>query len=88
MLAQFGFDAYGLDGSETAIEQANKLVQSTFEKLSAEGDEGSKGRVTFVVGDFFRSDWKTTVGLAEEDTFDVIYDYTVRLLEFLFKRRC
>jgi SAM-dependent methyltransferase len=81
MLAQFGYDAYGLDGSETAIQEANKLVQEQFEQLPAEGHEGSKGRVSFMTGDFFRSDWLDTAGLAQEDTFDLIYDYTVYLVE-------
>jgi methyl halide transferase len=39
-----------------------------------------RGTVTWVTGDFFENTWLSDAGLETDTTFDLIYDYTVRLL--------
>lgn len=83
MLALHGFDVYGLDvsatgvaiargyaGKELAAPQAHNFGQHW---SSAESEERTIGKITFVEGDFFQAGWEP------EAPFDLIYDYTVRL---------
>ncbi|CAG8979066.1 hypothetical protein HYALB_00000195 [Hymenoscyphus albidus] len=74
LFSAYGYDAYGLDVSETALEAAKETERRM------EGDETyeikgvEKGSVNWIVGDFFTNDfWKDVEG---EGTFDLIYDYT------------
>jgi methyl halide transferase len=77
LFASFGYDAVGLDGSQTAIEKAKELALEETDKYPLQPGIESRGDVTFVVGDFFKNDW--VKGSSESDSkFDVIYDYTVR----------
>jgi len=62
VLAELGYEAWGLEGSSTAVKICREAV-------------GEKERVGFVVGDFFETGWQGECGGGD---FDLIYDYTVR----------
>lgn len=93
-LASLGYDTFGLDGSENAILAARKLEA---EEISCESDAYrlrdplvGKGKIQFIVGDFFHEDFLTaitstttthgdsndTVPPTTEEKFDLIFDYT------------
>lgn len=90
LLALHGFDAYGLEISQTAVAEAEKYaaaeVKSPSDYNYASADCSSRrhdpGKVKFVEGDFFGSDWDSRLGDAN-GKFDLIYDYTVRSIRFL-----
>lgn len=84
-LALHGFDAYGLEISETAVSEAGEFAEKeltspqecNFGKAWKENPgvfQPGKGKAQFVEGDFFDAAWLE--GLDVEQ-FDVIYDYTV-----------
>lgn len=88
MLALHGFDAVGLEISDKAIDSARAYAEAELSRPSAynfAGEDcenrrsaGQPGTVTFVAGDFFRTDWEDTCFTTRDDRgFDVIYDYTV-----------
>ncbi|KAJ5300805.1 uncharacterized protein N7443_005807 [Penicillium atrosanguineum] len=82
MLALHGFDAYGLEISETAVKEAEAyaLAQikspSAYHFRSGEHRQGSRGSATFLKGDFFSSDWAFTEDIGGSTKFDLAYDYT------------
>lgn len=77
LLSAFGYDAYGLDISEKALEFAlenEKEAESQDLYKTREGVE--RGNVTWLSGDFFTNEVFEDI----EDFgkgFDIIYDYTV-----------
>jgi SAM-dependent methyltransferase len=79
LLSAFGYDAYGLEISESALVEAKKtqeLVEG--EDLYKIRDESAgKGKVTWLAGDFFKVD--ALKGLEGDGKFDLLYDYTVSL---------
>ena len=76
LLASFGYDAYGLEVSETAVQKCTEEQKASGHKYpSREGSEGG-GRISFVHGDFFGDDWVKHV--QGGGVFDLIYDYTVK----------
>jgi len=95
MLALHGFDAWGLEISETAVATAKRYGSEQMQNPSPEnfgkGEDGSTmgpGAVGFVVGDFFAKNWEAKMP-DHRKKFDLIYDYTVRrssiyVLECLF----
>jgi SAM-dependent methyltransferase len=74
LLSSWGYDAYGLDISEKALENARKTEKENAGQGVYEG-KGEKGSVTWVSGDFFKDDFLQKVGGNRK--FDFIYDYTV-----------
>jgi len=70
MLAEHGFDTYGIDFSQTAIEAAEKHASI---HLDPQGSTATL--VHFVKADFFRSDWIESLPI-EGRQFDLVYDYT------------
>ena len=84
LLSSFGYDAYGLELSETALKRALEEQEKNAHKYAARDPKVGKGAVQFLNGDFFDSTtWKqggSSVGekLAQKGTFDLIFDYTVR----------
>jgi hypothetical protein len=86
MLALHGFDAYGLEISSSAVAAAEafasaELRQPAAHNFGAEADvRESLGRVTFLQGDFFRKDWETNSLPNDRLKFDLIYDYTVKIV--------
>mgnify|MGYP002718706704 CR=1 FL=1 len=89
MLALHGFDAYGLEISETAVKKAETYAAAELENPSAYHFGGetnrpdSAGSVTFFQGDFFSSKWDYEGGIEETTRFDVAYDYTVSRFIFI-----
>lgn len=93
-LASLGYDTFGLDGSENAILAARKLEaeESSFESDAYRLRDPlvGKGKIQFIVGDFFREDFlaaitstttthgdsNDTVPPATDEKFDLIFDYT------------
>ncbi|KZF23609.1 thiopurine S-methyltransferase family protein [Xylona heveae TC161] len=85
MLALHGFDAYGLEISETAVATANRYASAELQNPQDYnfGPENSiisqpdgVGRVTFFQGDFFKSDWSDPLTNNGAEKFDLVYDYT------------
>ena len=76
LLSAWGYDAYGLDFSETALDAA-KANEKEFDGkgVYATREGVKKGKVAWVSGDFFKDDFLNIV--EGEKTFDLIYDYTV-----------
>ena len=73
LFASFGFDAYGLEVSDSAVKRCKEEQEINGHKYPLQNDS-SAGNVQFLNGDFFGDAWAQDVGL---DSFDVIYDYTV-----------
>jgi hypothetical protein len=84
MLALHGFDAYGLEVSQKAVDTANayaqkELAQPCEYNFSSDREawpDGRRGNVKFVRGDFFRNDWEDSCISDGLRGFDLIYDYT------------
>lgn len=76
LLASYGYDAYGADVSQTAIDACNELDQNQAEDTTkypiADGSIG-RGSRNFLLADFFNDDLTSHTGGSK---FDVIYDYT------------
>lgn len=71
-LASLGYDTFGLDGSENAILAARKLEA---EEISCGSDAYrlrdplvGKGKVQFIIGDFFREDFLTAISTTTTTT--------------------
>lgn len=93
MLALHGFDAYGLEISSTAVRTAEEYAKEQLKEPAEyhfgirtkdkdkETMTANRGKIAFVQGDFFQSDWETkTEDVSSRATkFDLIYDYTVSL---------
>ncbi|EFQ97922.1 hypothetical protein MGYG_00959 [Nannizzia gypsea CBS 118893] len=75
LLASFGYDAYGLEYSTTALEECQKEAAKYGDSVKPRDEEVGSGKVVFLQGDFFKDDWLKKAGL-EEGGFDLIYDYT------------
>ena len=76
LLASFGYHAFGLEVSETAVKRCYEEQKINGHKYPARYDYAGSGSVTFIVGDFFSLDWLEKLNRAA----DLIYDYTVGLL--------
>ncbi|KAK4219171.1 thiol methyltransferase [Rhypophila decipiens] len=83
LLSRLGYDAYGLDFSEKALQEARvneQLLAKEEEEHGQQQDEESRiepGNVTWVAGDFF--DPKVLGGVVENGgnlKFDLVFDYT------------
>ncbi|TAQ83924.1 hypothetical protein B7494_g7752 [Chlorociboria aeruginascens] len=74
VFASFGYDAWGLEVSETAIKACEELEKETrqADEYQVKNRDVGKGAVNFIHGDFYGTEWQ---GQAS-DRFDVIYDYT------------
>ena len=76
LLASFGYDAFGLEVSETAVKRAYEEKEIHGDKYPPR-DDGGSGNVTFMHGDFFGTDWMHNI--EGDGKVDLIYDYTVKL---------
>jgi methyl halide transferase len=78
LLASWGYDAYGLEISKHAVDEANAYLKHWKENTS-EGEYNvekiGKGNVRCLLGDYFDDAWVRDAGSVEG--FDVIYDHTV-----------
>jgi SAM-dependent methyltransferase len=76
LLKSFGYDAFGLEYSETAVKACHKFKEEHGNEYQTYDADLGDGTAQFVVGDFFQDDWLAgTAG--PENQFDLIYDYTV-----------
>ncbi|KAI9661397.1 MAG: hypothetical protein M1831_003130 [Alyxoria varia] len=75
LLASYGYDAYGLDVSESAIQACEAFARTEFASYPIADPEYGRGSYDFVCGDFFKSDWLQSSGI-DDSGFDLIYDYT------------
>lgn len=73
LLASFGYDAYGLEASEKAVELCVQEQKTNGQKYPAKDESAGSGSATFLQGDFFSDGW---AGKIRETGFDLIYDYT------------
>lgn len=75
LLASFGYDAFGLEASKTAVERCYEEQRINGDKYPVRDKNAGAGSVKFIFGDFFGADW---VGNLEGDgKLDLVYDYTV-----------
>jgi hypothetical protein len=78
LLSSWGYDAYGLDVSQKALEGARQTEKEAEGQDIYKTKEGvQKGDVTWLSGDFFKNEFLKNV--EGEPNFDLIYDYTVCL---------
>lgn len=77
LFASFGFDAYGLDISESAVNMCREEQERNAHKYPVQDRSVGAGKVEFLVGDFFSDAWNRHIGIG---AFDVIYDYTVSII--------
>lgn len=82
LLASFGYDAYGLEYSATAVEECYKMAQKVKGSITARDAEVGFGNYTFLQGDFLTDDWLKKAEMPGR-RFDLIYDYTVSRADLL-----
>lgn len=80
LLASWGYDAYGLEISKHAVDEANAYLKSPREAAleevySIKDEHVGKGSVQCLLGDYFDDAWVREAGGTEG--FDIIYDHTV-----------
>ncbi|KAJ9326896.1 hypothetical protein DTO027B5_4722 [Paecilomyces variotii] len=83
-LTLHGFDTYGLEVSNKAVETAREYAKSELAKpiehnygeKSSEWPLDHAGKAEFVQGDFFQRDWEAACASDGVRGFDLIYDYT------------
>ncbi|KAK5168209.1 uncharacterized protein LTR77_006778 [Saxophila tyrrhenica] len=79
LFASYGFDAYGLDVSATAIKAAEELLreQDKEQIFPVQHVQAGRGEPKFIEADFFKDDFLSEIGVSKSDgPFDLIYDYT------------
>ena len=78
LLASFGYDAYGLEISETAVKRCKEEQEKNGHKFSIQDEAKGAGSINFIHGDFFANKPIRSTHAIETETFELIYDYTVR----------
>jgi methyl halide transferase len=76
LLKSFGYEAVGLEYSETAVKACHKFEEEHGNEYQTCDADLGDGTARFVVGDFFQDDWLAETA-GPENQFDLIYDYTV-----------
>ncbi|KAA8628682.1 hypothetical protein SMACR_04109 [Sordaria macrospora] len=87
MLALHGYDTYGLDVSEKAVETAREYAANELRDPSAYNfkdastltcspERATCGTANFLVGNFFEREWESLLATKDGHKFDLIYDYT------------
>ena len=77
LLASFGYDAYGLEISETAVKRCKEEQEKNGHKFSIQDNAKGGGSINFIHGDFFVSKPIQLGDASELKSFELIYDYTV-----------
>ena len=77
LLASHGYEAYGLEISDKAVEKCLEEKKTNGHTYSSNAHSDGAGTSTFLKGDFFASEWNNVVS---SGTFDLIYDYTVSVI--------
>ncbi|KAI9778444.1 MAG: hypothetical protein M1839_008090 [Geoglossum umbratile] len=75
LLASFGYDAYGLDISESAVKLCEEFAREHGGEYKARDEAVGVGRVRFLAGDFFGTEWEGEVEGGAK--FELLYEYTV-----------
>ncbi|KAL9028751.1 MAG: hypothetical protein Q9196_002919 [Gyalolechia fulgens] len=75
LLASYGYDAYGLEVSEKAVQRCVEEQKTNGHKYPVKDEAAGAGSCTFLKGDFFDSAWSKAT--TAEGTFEFIYDYTL-----------
>ncbi|OCK73195.1 thiol methyltransferase [Lepidopterella palustris CBS 459.81] len=82
MLALHGFEAYGLEISQTAVATARRYADAQMKEPSAynfwtssDKERVPAGEVTILEGDYFKDNWLEGIK-GEHKNFDAVYDYT------------
>lgn len=57
LLASFGYDAYGLECSATAVDACKKEEKENHSPYRVRDEKVGKGKIIFVQGDFFDDTW-------------------------------
>ena len=73
LFSSYGYDAYGLDVSQLAVDRATTLSQESSVLSKYPSKLNGRGEVTFLLADFFNDDFLSQIG---GGGFDIIYDYT------------
>lgn len=78
LFASYGYDAYGLDASQTAIAAAHELAkeQDKNQSFPLQNVENGRGEGHFIYGDFFSNESLSKVGATPDSAggpFDIIY---------------
>lgn len=76
LLSSFGYDSYGLEVSESAIEKCFEEREKHGKNYPVKDTSTGAGKTDFISGNFFESGWLSRVGTHK---FDLIYDYTVSI---------
>ncbi|KAI9040580.1 S-adenosyl-L-methionine-dependent methyltransferase [Aspergillus affinis] len=74
LLSSLGYDAYGLEVSTKAVEEANAWASQHLTDYSMRDDAVGRGTAKFIVGDFFSDNWLEQAN--GNGRFEFIYDYT------------
>ena len=74
LLASFGYNAFGLEVSESAVKLCFEEKRSNGDKYQVKDSSVGAGNADFIKGNFFEDGWIADTTL---DKFDIIYDYTV-----------
>jgi len=82
LLASFGYDAFGLEVSETAVKRCYEEQETHGDKYPVRDEKGGAGKVTFMFGDFFGTDWMKNV--EGDGKVDLIYDYSTSFRSAFF----
>ncbi len=81
LFAASGYDVFGLEVSESAVETARKYLEDPGEgplegEYKVKDEKVGKGKTTVVLGDYFKDEWVDGISGGEKG-FDIIYDITV-----------
>ncbi|KAI9798729.1 MAG: hypothetical protein M1825_005011 [Sarcosagium campestre] len=74
LLASYGYDAVGLEISESAIESCKQYAADHTEDYPVASETLGRGQATFILGDFFQDHWLQEIDGPK--SFDLCYDYT------------
>ncbi|KAI9731980.1 MAG: hypothetical protein M1834_004431 [Cirrosporium novae-zelandiae] len=76
LLASFGYDAYGVDVSGSAVREAEREARQSVGRYPVRDEGVGRGVVGFLEVDFFAEGWLREEWVTSGEGFDVIYDYT------------
>ena len=74
LLASFGYNAFGLEVSETAVKRCLEEQKVNEDSYPGTKEVIGPGEAIFINGNFFSNSWVRRTGA---EKFDLIYDYTV-----------
>ncbi len=76
LLEAYGYDVLGLEVSEMAVKACLEYAKEYGNDHPIKDQTAGKGSRNFVHGDFYGNDFLKDAGLAADEKFDLIYDYT------------